>query len=305
MRAWPNPTDLVGARFGRLVVLAVDERRSSGYVRLSCRCDCGVERSFRRNLLASNSVTSCGCRRDRASEKPARKPVVVDLSGRRFGRLLVIADSGGRDASRRRLWTCACDCGKSVVASSSLLTGGNTSSCGCRQRDGASERKAIDLAGRVFGWLTVVERSTSTDAAGYLRWKARCVCGCVAEVRGNALRTGEVVSCGCAAGAGVAVRPEKARIAGMERCRRRRAVKVGAGGEFTEEQVARLFTFQRGRCACCSSRLGEDFHRDHKNPLSRGGSNDILNIELLCPSCNQRKHAKDPIAWANENGRLL
>lgn len=26
---------------------------------------------------------------------------------------------------------------------------------------------------------------------------------------------------------------------------------------------------------------------------------------LLCPTCNLRKHAKDPIAWANENGRLL
>jgi 5-methylcytosine-specific restriction endonuclease McrA len=39
--------------------------------------------------------------------------------------------------------------------------------------------------------------------------------------------------------------------------------------------------------------------------LSRGGSNDISNIELLCERCNLRKHAKDPIDWAQENGLLV
>lgn len=56
------------------------------------------------------------------------------------------------------------------------------------------------------------------------------------------------------------------------------------------------------RCGCA---LGDDFHRDHRVALANGGDNDITNIELLCGPCNQRKHAKDPVRWAQENGRLL
>jgi 5-methylcytosine-specific restriction endonuclease McrA len=40
-------------------------------------------------------------------------------------------------------------------------------------------------------------------------------------------------------------------------------------------------------------------------PLARGGSNDRLNLQCLCPQCNLSKNAKDPIAWAREQGRLL
>jgi 5-methylcytosine-specific restriction endonuclease McrA len=51
--------------------------------------------------------------------------------------------------------------------------------------------------------------------------------------------------------------------------------------------------------------LKAGFHVDHKIALANGGTNDRSNIELLCPPCNLRKHAKDPIVWARENGRLL
>jgi len=40
-------------------------------------------------------------------------------------------------------------------------------------------------------------------------------------------------------------------------------------------------------------------------PLSRGGSNDKYNLQLLCPTCNLKKSAKDPIDFAQENGNLL
>lgn len=52
-------------------------------------------------------------------------------------------------------------------------------------------------------------------------------------------------------------------------------------------------------------KLNGVFHRDHRTALVNGCTNDIGNIELLCGPCNQRKSAKDEIAWANENGRLL
>jgi 5-methylcytosine-specific restriction endonuclease McrA len=35
--------------------------------------------------------------------------------------------------------------------------------------------------------------------------------------------------------------------------------------------------------------LKRDFHRDHKTPLTRGGTNWPSNIQLLCRKCNVKK----------------
>jgi 5-methylcytosine-specific restriction endonuclease McrA len=35
------------------------------------------------------------------------------------------------------------------------------------------------------------------------------------------------------------------------------------------------------------------FHKDHFEPLVRGGTDDVENIVLACPPCNQRKNAMD------------
>ena len=53
-----------------------------------------------------------------------------DLTGRRFGRLVVIKDSGER-ANRRVKWLCRCDCGNEIKVRGSSLIEGNTKSCGC------------------------------------------------------------------------------------------------------------------------------------------------------------------------------
>jgi 5-methylcytosine-specific restriction endonuclease McrA len=86
---------------------------------------------------------------------------------------------------------------------------------------------------------------------------------------------------------------------------KRRAAKAGSVGSWTEKDVREIFQKQRGRCAVCRCRLPESFHRDHVVPLARGGSNDKSNLQLLCRSCNSRKHKKDPIRFMQENGYLL
>ncbi len=89
------------------------------------------------------------------------------------------------------------------------------------------------------------------------------------------------------------------------RARRRRARKRGAEGSHTVEEIKTLIKHQRHKCAICRVSIRSSRHIDHIIPLSKGGADSIKNIQLLCAECNHSKHAKDPIDWARQNGRLL
>lgn len=62
---------------------------------------------------------------------------------------------------------------------------------------------------------------------------------------------------------------------------------------------------QRWKCAICRSGIRAAYHVDHIVPLARGGQHVGRNIQLLCPTCNVRKNAKDPIDYMRSLGRLL
>ena len=102
-----------------------------------------------------------------------------------------------------------------------------------------------------------------------------------------------------------AANPDKRTAHGRNSRARRRS----AEGRHTALDITRIFEHQRGLCANCHSKLfksgKQKFHVDHIVPLVKGGSNWPSNLQCLCPTCNMRKNAKDPIAWANEQGRLL
>lgn len=62
---------------------------------------------------------------------------LIDLTGQRFGRLTVI-ERCGVATSGHALWECVCDCGNHHTTTSNQLHSG-TKSCGCLQRERASE----------------------------------------------------------------------------------------------------------------------------------------------------------------------
>lgn len=59
---------------------------------------------------------------------------ILDLVGRRFGRLTVVARTGERKHANV-VWECVCDCGETKNVPSPYLRNGKTTSCGCLRRE--------------------------------------------------------------------------------------------------------------------------------------------------------------------------
>lgn len=63
--------DLVGSRFGRLVVLAeTDDRAANGQIIWRCRCDCGQVVAVITSNLTRGNTLSCGCYQREVSSRP-------------------------------------------------------------------------------------------------------------------------------------------------------------------------------------------------------------------------------------------
>lgn len=64
---------------------------------------------------------------------------LVDLTGQRFGRLVVIERAGSSDRGHAQ-WVCLCDCGKTKIVLSSNLRTGKQISCGCFRNEKSLKR---------------------------------------------------------------------------------------------------------------------------------------------------------------------
>lgn len=113
----------------------------------------------------------------------------IDLTGQRFGRLVVLCRAEGKNG--RSYWLCRCDCGKDCVVQGQLLRNGHTKSCGCLQTE---NRLGEDLTGKRYGRLTVLSLVSVKNRDSL--WLCRCDCGKLLEVRRSLLTAG-VKSCGC------------------------------------------------------------------------------------------------------------
>ena len=118
----------------------------------------------------------------------------IDLSGQRFGRLLVIGRAGTKNG--HATWLCKCDCGKEKTIESNELMRGHTKSCGCLSAEVMSRKKTNDLTGKKFGRLLVKELYGYNEAGNAL-WRCKCDCGNERIVHSGNLSTGHVQSCGC------------------------------------------------------------------------------------------------------------
>lgn len=116
-----------------------------------------------------------------------------DLTGCKFGLLTVIKRVENKKKNGA-CWQCECECGGTTVATTSDLNSGKVKSCGCLLHKKSPRR--IDLTGRKFGKLTVIECAEQSNN-GHLLWKCACDCGNEVIVDSNKLQKGNTASCGC------------------------------------------------------------------------------------------------------------
>ena len=53
--------NLIGQRFGKLVVIERAGSTSDGHAKWKCKCDCGNFTEVRGDSLRNGSISSCGC----------------------------------------------------------------------------------------------------------------------------------------------------------------------------------------------------------------------------------------------------
>lgn len=124
---------------------------------------------------------------------------LIDETGHHYGQLTVIKPVR-LPGERKIKWECQCSCGNTIYCYGSDLRSGKRTSCGnrCNSR--------IDMTGKTFGFLTVIEQD-KTPAKEWpdrtIHWICKCNnCGSIKSVSGRNLRRGDTKSCGCIKSAG-------------------------------------------------------------------------------------------------------
>lgn len=64
----------------------------------------------------------------------------IDISGARFGRLVVIKRDGSDRTGKNAAWLTKCDCGNTLRVTTNRLRGGRTKSCGCLSKETTGNR---------------------------------------------------------------------------------------------------------------------------------------------------------------------
>lgn len=88
----------------------------------------------------------------------------ADLKGKRFGALLVIREHD-RQPGERVSWDCVCDCGNECVVTTSKLTSGYKTSCGC----GAYSKPATAKTKQAIDYLATYDQKPYTNGSSPVR----------------------------------------------------------------------------------------------------------------------------------------
>lgn len=182
--------DLMGQRFGKLLVVGRAPNNLEGRAFWHCQCDCGATKDILGKSLRQGVTTSCGC----AMPALVSAQKQQDLRGQVYGRLTPIKRASTQS------WLCNCSCGNTSVVPTNRLKSGNTRSCGCLRDETVEElarqRIKSPKAGDRFARLVVLDGKVHQRNNKYY-YACRCDCGTELLCQASPLRTGNTRSCGC------------------------------------------------------------------------------------------------------------
>jgi hypothetical protein len=104
---------------------------------------------------------------------------MIDISGRRFGRLVALETAGKRWG--RFLWLCRCDCGVESVFDGNHLRRGMSKSCGCLMRETSRALKFVHggTGSQEHAiWRGMINRCENPNVRGYPGYGGRGIRVC-------------------------------------------------------------------------------------------------------------------------------
>jgi len=101
--------------------------------------------------------------------------IAEDLSGKRFGRLVVV-ERKGHNLHGVILWLCQCDCGKHWIVRTDHLRSGKTRSCGCLYSERNNYKKSRTKEYRA--WRNMIQRCTNPQHRDYKDYGGRGITVC-------------------------------------------------------------------------------------------------------------------------------
>lgn len=106
-------------------------------------------------------------------------PRSKDITDQRFGRLVALGPVGRRE--QNIVWLCQCDCGQSVAVRTGALISGNTTSCGCFQKEHTSQKftkHGMWQSSLYKTWRGIIQRCTNPKSTAFSNYGGRGITIC-------------------------------------------------------------------------------------------------------------------------------
>lgn len=101
---------------------------------------------------------------------------LIDLTGKRFERLLVLRRHG--ESYRPVRWLCKCDCGTETIKAGFSLKRGDTRSCGCLMRKGNNFQHGYSNSATHRTWMAMMTRCYNSKVWDYKYYGGRGISIC-------------------------------------------------------------------------------------------------------------------------------
>lgn len=107
----------------------------------------------------------------------------MDLTGARFGRLLVQSRHPENAANRSIQWVCICDCGNTKITPADYLRTGRVQSCGCLQSENGKKTGSLSTHGmhgtsEYMAWVSMRQRCNNPAHRHYSDYGGRGIKVC-------------------------------------------------------------------------------------------------------------------------------